>query len=122
MVKIDVKKYSETLGRGLVSNFAPSMLKGALLEVFKEENLNVDKAIEWVESKNNLWNDLKIDKQKQFKYLARKVGDLSWLDATWVITAVKGEYPAVASLFLGWEEATDWLTKEIEEIKFHLET
>ena len=122
MIKIDVKKYSETLGRGLVISLAPSMLKGALLEVFEEKNLNVEKATEWVLSKNSLWNDLGIEKQNQFKHLARKVGDMSWLDADWVITAVKGEYPAVASLFLGWEEANDWLVNQIEDIKKHLET
>lgn len=121
MPSIDLKKYSGVLGKGVVATFAPSILKGVLVELFRIRKVNVKLAIEWVLADYNLWESLEPERKNQFKQLANKVGDVSWMTLAWAIDALKDDFPAVASLFLGWKKGKNWLARQIEEIKKELQ-
>jgi len=112
-----IKKYGQALERGLLGEFAPGILKGALVELFKIRKLNVAKATSWVENNYNLWGALDLKEQKQFKNLASRVGSLDWLNADWAIRAIKDDFPAVASLLLGWKKGHNWLARQVELVK-----
>lgn len=112
-----VKKYGGFLGKGLIGEFAPEVIRGALVEMFRIRNLDVEKAIYWVETNSSLWDSLEPQYRERFSHLAHKVGKLDWLTADWVIESIKMDFPAVASLFLGWEEGRNWLEKQINQIR-----
>ena len=117
----DILKYSSVFGKGIAATFAPSILKGVLVELFRVRKVDVKKAIEWVITNSSLWDSLEPERKEQFKKLAGKVGDVSWLTADWAIDSLRKEYPAVASLFLGWKEGREWMARQIEIIRKELQ-
>jgi len=117
----DILKYGGIFGRGVTATFAPSIFKGAVLELFREQKIDREKVTEWVLANNSLWDSIELERKRQFKHLAGKVGDVSWMSVDWVISALKDDFPAVASLFLGWTKGKNWLARQIEEIKTELQ-
>jgi len=117
----DVLKYGQFLGKGVVATFAPNILKGALVELFRVRKVDVNKATEWVLANNSLWDSLEPERKRQFKQLATKLGDVSWMSVDWAIGALKDDFPALASLFLGWKKGNNWLARQIEIIKKELQ-
>jgi len=113
----DIKKYGAVFGRGLVGYFAPGVMQGALVELFKTNKLNVKKAVEWVEADKSLWGSLDPEKQEQMKKLAHNIGTMDWATVDWAIDAIKEDFPAVASMFLSWRKATNWLRRQVEQIR-----
>jgi hypothetical protein len=51
----------------------------------------------------------------------QRVGSIGWLDADWAIDAIKGDFPTIASLFLGWRKANNWLKRQCEIIRNEFE-
>ena len=116
----DILKYGQVLGRGVVGIFGPSVLKGVVVELFREKKVDVKMATEWVLANNSLWDSLEPERQRQFKQLASKMGDMNFITTEWVIDALREDFPAVASLFLGWEKGRNWLARQVERIKAEL--
>ena len=113
----DFKKVGNLLTKGLTSQFAPGILRGALVSLFRGLKLDVEKTTTWVVENRSLWGSMGEEHQGQVKLMAQKVGSLDWLDAEWAIKALKDDFPAVASLFLGWPKAKNWLSRQLEDIK-----
>ncbi len=111
------KEWGGLLSQGLVITLAPEIAKGILVGVFKSKKVSVKSAIAWVQNNTNLWKTLDPDEQALFKDLAMRIGSVNWLDADWVIEAIKSDFPAVDSLFLGWEKANNWLKRQCEIIR-----
>lgn len=110
-------KYGDMLMRGLVGQAAPGIAQGVLVELLKKKKLDVKLATKWVQGNYSLWDDLKPGEQENMRKLASRVGDVSWMNFDWAVDAMREELPAVASLFLGWVKAKNWLVRQIEEIK-----
>lgn len=110
-------KYGDIALKGLISQAAPSIAKGFLVELLKSKKVNVNKASQWVLEDRSLWKELDPGEQEGLRRLAAKAGDLSWMDASWVINAVRRDFPLVASLFLGWTKARNWLKRQVEDLK-----
>lgn len=110
------RKYGGVLGKGIVAEIAPGTVKGALVETLLRKKVNVVKATEWVEKNVTLWDTLEPGPQKALRYLGRK-GSIEWLTPEWVIDAIRGDLPAVASLLLGWKKANNWLVRQVEIIR-----
>ena len=108
------KKYGGVLGKGALAEIAPFLFKGALVEILK--GTTVQGASRWVEKKVNLWDIIEPQHRESLKRLSI-VGDINWLTADWIIQAIKDDHPALASLFLGWKKANNWLEKQVEIIK-----
>jgi len=117
----DILKYGGVLGKGVVATFAPSILKGALVELFRVRKVDVKKATKWVLANNSLWDSLEPEHKRQFKQLTSKLGDTSWMTTEWAIDSLREEYPALASLFLGWTKGRNWLARQVEIIKTELQ-
>lgn len=114
-IPVEVKKYASVFGKGMVAQFAPEVLKGGLVEVMRKKT--VEATCNWVDKNIRLWNELEPDHRKSLLKLGEVVKDLSWLTADWFIEVIKKDCPALASLFLGWEKAYNWLERQIEIIK-----
>ncbi len=117
----NILKYSRVLGKGVAATFGPSIMKGALVELFKRRGVDVKKATLWIETNKSLWDSFDPERKRQFRHLAAKVGDMSWFTTDWAIDSLREEYPAVASLFLGWKKGANWLARQIEIIKQELQ-
>jgi len=113
----DLKKYAGLFSKGLIIEMAPEIAKGMIVEMFKARKTSVKSASNWVQSNTSLWMTLDSDEQAMLKNLAERVGNINWLDADWVIEAIKNDFPAVASLFLGWKKANNWLKRQVEIIR-----
>ena len=112
-----VKKYAGIFSKGFVISMVPEMTKGALIELLQSREINVEKAVEWVTHNKSLWKSFEPESQAMLKNVAGRVGNIDWLTAPWVIEAIKEEMPAVASLFLGWKKANNWLKRQVKIIK-----
>ena len=112
-----VQKYGSLLGKGFVIEFAPDIARGILLELFEARKVNTAKATAWVEANTSLWTTLGPDYQKKLKQLVQRLPNIDWITPDWVIETIKVDYPGVASLFLGWKKASNWLSRQLNEIK-----
>ncbi len=118
----DLKKYAGVFGKGFLIELAPQIAQGILVEMFKAKKVSVQSASDWVQNNTSLWKTLSPEEQGMLKNLAERVGNIDWLDAPWVIQAIKGDFPAVASLFLGWKKASNWLKRQVEIIRKEIVT
>ena len=116
-----VKKYAGFLSKGLIIQLAPEIAKGVLVEFLKGKKISVKSASTWVQNNTTLWDILEPEEQDGLKELAERVGNIDWLTADWVIDAIKKDLPAIASLFLGWKKANNWLKKQVEIIRKEVE-
>jgi hypothetical protein len=117
MPTVNIKKLGNLLEKGVLSEFAPGILRGTLVELFRSKNVDVAKATEWVEGNYSLWGRLEPKHRAQIKRFADKMGDTSWVTVDWAIKALRHDCPSLASLFLGWRKAHNWLERQLEEIR-----
>ena len=120
MVSISKKtlsKYTGLAGKGITKTFLPLVMKGALVKFFKDRNVGIEKATDWVNTNKSIWEALSPEQRAQFKHLAAKLGAMDFLTTDWLIDALKSDCPLLASLFLGWKKGYNWLTRQIEIIK-----
>lgn len=108
------------MNRGISATLAPVILKGTLINFFKSKNLDVKEITTWVEEKRSLWDNIGPEHQQQMKRLSPKLPNLNFLTVEWAIDGLKKDFPAVASLFLGWLKARNWLRKELDNIKIQV--
>ncbi|KKM97420.1 hypothetical protein LCGC14_1168240 [marine sediment metagenome] len=112
-----LKKYAGLFSKGLLIEMVPEIAKGILVEIFKRRKTTVKSASNWVQGNTSLWKTLEPKEQAMLKNLVQRGGNIDWLDANWVIEAIKSDFPAVASLFLGWRKANNWLKRQVEIIR-----
>jgi len=117
-MSFDVDKYTGPLMRGVASVFAPGILKGVMLEHLR--GVSVKELSKWIMEGRGLLDQVGQTEREKLRKLAGKIGGLEWLTADWAINAVRKEYPALASLFLGWPEARAWLESQALAIKKEL--
>ncbi len=119
---VDLAKYGRGLKRGAILTLAPELLKGALLEFFREKGVDTRVITQWVLDNYSLWDAFDPERQRQFRHLAAKVGSVKWITVDWVVESVRADYSAVASLFLpgGWKKARSWLIRQTEIIRQEL--
>lgn len=112
-----LQRLGEMALRGTVMQFAPTVLRGFIIELLHRESIDVVKATRMVQQKQDLWDLLGEHDRDRVRRAARKMGSLDWFTAEWLIDAVRKDQPALASLFLGWRKAHNWLEKQIEIFK-----
>jgi len=106
-------KHGRWLFKGVMAEYAPGFIKGALIELLAD--VTVQEVAKWVQE-----NYILLDRLPD-KYRAQldefNMGDLSWLTSEWCIEAIAKKKPELASLFLGWDEGRDWLERQGEIIR-----
>lgn len=110
-------KYVSIFTRGAIIQMAPAIARGMLLEMLKVRKVDVKTISKLVQDRANLWVLAGEHYQELGRRIAVRVGNLDWMTAEWVIDAIKADYPAISSLFLGWKKASNWLERQIEFIK-----
>jgi len=108
------KTYGGFFGRGLVASMAPEIVKGMLIEMLKTRTVKA--TTRWVEQNVILWDTLEPSQKQGLRRLS-EMSNLDWLDAEWIIAAIKQDCPSLASLFLGWRKGKNWLVRQVEIIK-----
>ena len=107
--------------RGVIAEIGPTLLKGALLELFRSGKIDTNLLIDYVSRDVNLWEMLDLKYRQYIRNAGGRLGNLNWLTSQFLIDAVREEFPAVASLFLGWEQAGSWLDSQIEDVKYQVQ-
>ncbi len=114
-----IDEYVKIATKGFISQMAPPVLKGALVERLLP--VTMEEAVQWVNNNTSLWEYLGPESQEGLKMLTQKAGSLDWLTADWVIGALREDCPLLASLFLGWRKAHNWLVRQVEIIQREVE-
>jgi len=112
-----IRGFGELTLKGLAATNAPTIFKGVLNELFRQNETTVEKVIPLVQANKSLWGVLPPDYLALLKRAAGQAGEMEWLTPEWVIDAIKKDHPALASLFLSWRKSRNWLGRQIEEIK-----
>lgn len=113
----DFKNLLPLLGTTIGAAMLPGILKGLLIDLFAKQSLDSKKLVEWVNNDISLWNMMDPKWQGTVWGLKDKLGDTKWFTPQWLIDAVGKDYPGVASLFMGWDPASKWLARQVNEIK-----
>ncbi len=117
MTQIKIGQALDFLKTGFIIKAAPGIAAGMLIRVLKEKRVDSEKATKWVMDNTSFWDNLGPEFQEALRNLSEQVKNLDWLTADWVIKAIKSDLPAVASLFLGWKKANNWLVRQVEIIR-----
>jgi hypothetical protein len=100
---------------GLLAQNAPRIIKGFMCKYLGSIQLN--DMMDWITANKNLWDEIPAQYKLTLKDYGPKLGDLSWFNSEWLIQTARESAPALASLFLGWDEGREWLDRQIVIIK-----
>jgi len=112
-----LKRYAGAAGTGLMKQVAPGIAGGFINELFHQWHVDVAKITKNVQDNRSLWDELRTDQRKQIGDLSQKVGNLDFITPEFLINSIKKDFPGVASLFLNWPEAAEWLARQIDDLK-----
>jgi hypothetical protein len=112
-----LKQYGSSLGTNLVRGAIPGIASGLITEMFHQWRVDTAMVTRLVQNNQSLWDGLKPETRAQLGDLAEKVGSLDFITPQFLILSIRRDFPAVASLFLNWPEAADWLERQIKELK-----
>ena len=127
-MSLSLENLRDMATRSIVGISAPSIAKGLLVETLhreviyqkKRRKIDVKLLCELVDSKVSLWSLFPETTHRQAVALVSRLGNVEWFTADWAIDAIKEEHAALASLFLSWPKARNWLKRQMEEIKGNL--
>jgi hypothetical protein len=112
-----LKGYGSMLGKGLLLQMAPGVAKGVIKELFTQYQVTVGKVVDDVKNNRPLLDNIGEEQLKNLKGAGSALGNLDFIDAKFVIDSIKDDFPAVASLFLSWTDANQWLLRQINALK-----
>ena len=111
-----IKGYVGPTLKGLVSQFVPDIAKGFMVENLGK--VSVEEVISYVETNQSLWGKMTPESREKAKTTIREyASNFDWFTVDWAIEAVRKDLPKLASLFLGWTKARNWLKRQIKEIR-----
>lgn len=114
---LGVKEYAGMIGKGLVLQMAPKITGGMVNELFHRWNMNLAEVTLDVQNDRSLWDRIDPGTQEELKHLMSLMANLDFITPEVIIEGITADFPSIASLFLGWPEAMDWLAKQIENLK-----
>jgi hypothetical protein len=112
-----LKQYGGRVGTAFIQWAAPGIASGFINQLFHQWHVDVGKITECVQNNRSLWDEIGLDDREQISNLAKKVGNVDFISAEFLIKSIRKDFPAVASLFLNWPEAAEWLIKQIAKLK-----
>lgn len=112
-----MQKYGLPVAKGLVSQFAPGVLKGMIVEVLRQRKATVARLYEYVAEDASLWELIDPDHKVDIKALATYAGNLSWFTPDWLIQALANDFPELSSIFLSDPEVRAWLERQLKLVK-----
>lgn len=112
-----IKNAMAPFGKGLLAQAIPGMASGLIIELFHQWKITTPLIIEYIKTNRSLWGDMDEQKQTDLIVAAQKVGNLDFITADFLINSIRKDFSGVASLFLNWPEAREWLERQIIELK-----
>jgi hypothetical protein len=112
-----IKGVASSFGKELLSGLTPRAASGLINELFHQWSVDVPKITQYVQQNRSLWDGIEPDRRRQLGGLAKKVGSLDFITPDFLVDSIKRDFPAVASLFLNWPEAGEWLARQIDDLK-----
>ena len=112
---ISQDKVLKVLTSGLLKFAGPEVLSGMLSEFLGK--ITVKEIAIWVTLEKRIWDEIPPGYQSQLKKFSANLDNLDWLTVEWAVLAVKGKNPGVASLFINWPEAREYLAKQLVDMK-----
>jgi len=116
------KDVAGIFGKGLLLEMAPKIAGGFINDLFHEWKVDVLKIANHVMTDRYLWEKVTDEQWSQLKTASDRVGGLDFLTVDLVIDGIKKDFPAVASLFLNWPRAADWLGRQLDLLRQELST
>ena len=121
----NIKSVGSLAMKGLLSANAPAIVKGVLIEILHTEVLykgrrrkvSVKLLVDLVNENASLWALFPQETYGKAINVLKQISDLNWFTAEWMVEAIKEDHPALASLFLSWRKAHNWLGRQIEATK-----
>ncbi len=107
-------KLAGPVGNAVLKSAGPYILRGALIELLKSQDMTTKTVTGWVREGTSLWDLLTPSQQSVCRDYVSKLGNVSWFTAEWVIESLSEDFPAVASLIINWDEASEWLNKQVD--------
>jgi hypothetical protein len=111
------KRYGGKVAKGLLQEMIPRMAAGLIVDKFTEWHVDLAKITGYIQNNSSLWAELTDENKRQLAYAARQAGSLDFITRDFFIAAIQEEFPAIASLFLKWGMAAQWLDRQIIELK-----
>ena len=112
-----IKGIARTTFHEVMASQVPTIFKGMLNELLRRDDITFEGIVAMVEKNESLLSHLTPEITHGMRRAAELVPDVDWLTADWFIDAIKEEHRALASLFLGWKKARNWLARQIEAMK-----
>jgi hypothetical protein len=111
-----LKEYAGLFRTGMLKQMTPAITGGFINGFFHEWKVDREKITDYVENDRSLWDNLTPDQQQEINTLTQNI-DLNFVTPVFLINSIRKDFPAVASLFLSWPEAAEWLDRQIQELK-----
>lgn len=111
--------------RGLILEMLPRIITGMVSEQLKIEQVDVKKAVLWVNTDEDLLKHIKIQDNPGVRNIVQKLGiekiDDSWVTTSWLLESLRTTHPALYSLFMGWPDGRKWCDRQILSIRKELD-
>jgi len=120
MPKFNIKNIASTFGLGFLPELAPYIVKGLLIEYLS--GVDIKELDKWIEQDVSLWSKIDRDYHEDIRGAVSKIGDLKWFTSDWLKEGLRKDLPTLCSLFLASDKASDWLDRQIAEIKAQVTT
>jgi hypothetical protein len=118
-VGFSADKALKILGSGLLVLAGPQLFEGMFSEWVK--TLRIIDVEEWVIHDQNLWDNIEPGWQANLVRYGPRMGKIGeMLTVEWAIKTTVPKNPALASLFLNWPDAQEWLGRNLEDLKLHV--
>ena len=112
-----LRQLADMIGKGLIQQAVPGIAQGMINKFFHEWKIDAARITQDVESGRSLWADLKPEQRKQLKVASQRIGSLDFITPALVVDAIKEDFSGIASMFLNWPEAGEWLARQVDELK-----
>lgn len=112
---MDASKFMKACMAGAMIVGGEKLLEG-MFETWMKK-ITIPMASEWVTKDISLWDSMDLKWKTQLVQYSPKLGNFQFLTVEWAIKACRGSNSSLASLFLNWPEAQDWLKRNIDDLK-----
>lgn len=111
-----LKQYSSLFRHGLLKSQIPGIAGGFINELFHQWHVDVAMVTQHVQENKSLWDNLTPEVRSELGTVAERIG-MDFVTPDFLITSIKKDFPAVASLLVSWPEATVWLDRQVEDFR-----
>jgi len=117
-----IKEMAGIFGKGMLLHMAPSLTGGVINDYFHEWKVDEVGIAAAVKNNRCLWEKLTDDQWEHLSQAAETIGGLDFLTPELVIDSIKKDFPGVASQFVNWPAAGEWLGHQLDLMRQELST